>query len=188
MLDHSPVRSTLRSSCYVFDVYFHRHPHTSRKAMADIWTYVISSRLLSPDDEQLVVKYNGDGKDLTLEPLIRDEHGFIPGNQRWKLNVAKDITGTTTVVSVDEPTQQAVPNGDVVIAATPVRPQYWEISNSSPGLEGKRIEEAGVNDIHPKFWGVDDAISGKPITLKTRTDTSTQLWIVLKIGLLEEKE
>ncbi|KAF9517396.1 hypothetical protein BS47DRAFT_1339802, partial [Hydnum rufescens UP504] len=132
--------------------------------MADIWTYVISSRVLSPDDEQLVVNYNGDGNDLTLEPLIRDEHGFIPGYQRWKINLADDITGTSTVVSVDEPNQQAVSNParNAVIATTPATPQYWKISNSSQGIGGKHIEETGVNDIDPKFWGAGDANSGTP--------------------------
>jgi hypothetical protein len=39
---------------------------------------------------------------------------------------------------VDEPTQQAVSDGSVVIAATPVISQLWKISNNSPGLEGKQ--------------------------------------------------
>ncbi|KAF9520063.1 hypothetical protein BS47DRAFT_1481655 [Hydnum rufescens UP504] len=130
--------------------------------------YVILSRVLSANREELAVQYNAAGN-FTLEVFDWDN---VPNTQRWVLNLPPPAI--TPVIPVPAADRQAAPGGDgdaFIQGLQLIGPSLWTVD--VPGaLNLFRIQRAGGT-----AWGSGAAEPGVDVTLAAQgPNTAGQRW------------
>ncbi|KAG2038680.1 hypothetical protein BDR03DRAFT_954059 [Suillus americanus] len=125
-------------------------------------TYIIANRVPSPNDERLVITFNGPDQPLTVKA-----RSDCP-SQHW---IIQDYDANTQSVTPVSAATHQVAWGTGHATVLPAYGYVWTIRYTNTGYT---IQDGGVT----AFWGVADVVDNATVTIGPGTGNENQRWFL----------